>query len=365
MKIKHLFSALLSGIIFISSISSAFAASEEPIEVLDPLEDQVAVEFVDDEEMPEEEAIKEEPIAKENCSFTVPEEKVYNAEVITVRRKLRVDPGEVFRVKIFIKNTGNMPWFSKDSSCNGPRFTIGTSRDQDRASVFYTESAPNVEDTNWIAENRAGVDQLRTNPGEIASVTFWSKAPEEPDVYKEYFKPVITGVQWIDDAEFYFDVMVGETGASVQELRTRIDYANSSGSVMEVPLEGEKILNVDISEQKLYVKLDDYVIRELPVSSGAAATPTPYGETTIQLKQEVRVGSKPPHYIMPYFMWFRAGGYGFHALPSLGNDGGVFWTEALNHIGIPVSHGCVRLLPEDAEWVFGFAEIGTKVIVQP
>lgn len=61
---------------------------------------------------------------------------------------------------------------------------------------------------------------------------------------------------------------------------------------------------------------------------------------------------------------FRPSGYGLHALPSLGNDGGIFWTEALTHIGIPVSHGCVRILPEDAIWLYDFTEIGDTVTVQ-
>ena len=110
--------------------------------------------------------------------------------------------------------------------------------------------------------------------------------------------------------------------------------------------------------------LDNLSIAEFRVSSGAAKTPTPVGETSITLKQETRIGGKSPHYIMPKFMWFRTGGYGFHALPSLKTDGGFFWTEARNHIGIPVSHGCIRLLPEDADFLYDFADIGTRVKVQ-
>ena len=79
----------------------------------------------------------------------------------------------------------------------------------------------------------------------------------------------------------------------------------------------------------------------------------------------MRIGAKPPHYVMPKFMMFRQGGYGIHALPSLSRKGGdVFWTEARSHIGRPVSHGCIRVLPEDANFVYDFAEVGTPVDVQ-
>jgi lipoprotein-anchoring transpeptidase ErfK/SrfK len=34
-----------------------------------------------------------------------------------------------------------------------------------------------------------------------------------------------------------------------------------------------------------------------------------------------------------------------------------------NNYGIPMSHGCVNLSIEDAEWMFQFAEVGTMVDV--
>ena len=47
--------------------------------------------------------------SQEACKFAVPEEKTYDAEVVAVRRKLQVDEGELFRVKVFLKNDGSMP----------------------------------------------------------------------------------------------------------------------------------------------------------------------------------------------------------------------------------------------------------------
>ncbi|MEK7136820.1 MAG: L,D-transpeptidase, partial [Patescibacteria group bacterium] len=57
--------------------------------------------------------------------------------------------------------------------------------------------------------------------------------------------------------------------------------------------------------------------------------------------------------------------HGFHALPYLGKspESSGFWQEARSHIGIPVSHGCIRLLPEDAENVYEWVEVGTKVYI--
>lgn len=293
------------------------------------------------------------------CGFEVPEDKNYGAQIISIRRQLRVEPGETFRVKVFMKNTGSMPWFSNKSECLGPKMSLGTDRDRDRDSYFYDENLK-----GWEGTNRIGMDQYRTDPGQIASFTFWAQAGKNADVYKEYLTPVLKDIQWVDDAQFSFDVMIGDTGETATDIRKKLSFAGVSGSVSSIDLNAPKTLTVDLSEQNLYVYLGDVEVRKFRVSSGAAATPTPVGETNVFLKQWVRVGAKPPHYIMPRFMMFRAGGYGFHALPSLGGDGGVFWTEARNHIGSPVSHGCVRILPEDADWLYEFTDIGTKVIVQ-
>jgi len=373
MLLKRFFSALMVIMAFSLLTVSAFAEDFEDVSEDDGISDnvkQVLDEDVEEEEEVEEvvkEVSRAPKRAQESCGFDYPDTQTYKAEVVTVRRKLQVEEGETFRVKVFLKNNGNMPWFSNDSICLGPKMALGTDKIRDRESNFYAATLAGVEDTNWEGSNRIGLDQLRVNPGEIASFTFYSKAPSKTDIRKEYFAPVLKDIQWIEDPEALveFEVVIGDvTSDTPINLRKKLSYKSNSGSALDINLNGEKSLNVDLSEQRLRLKLDDQVIAEFQASTGASATPTPVGETSIKLKQDVRVGGKSPHYIMPKFMWFRDGGYGFHALPSLGGNGDHFWTEARSHIGIPVSHGCVRLLPEDADFAFDFAEVGTKVVVQ-
>lgn len=54
---------------------------------------------------------------------------------------------------------------------------------------------------------------------------------------------------------------------------------------------------------------------------------------------------------VPYVMYYDRG-YGIH---------GAYWH---NNFGTPVSHGCVNLAPNHAKWLFDWAEVGTKVVVQ-
>ena len=299
-----------------------------------------------------------------SCEYDVPEEIKYDAQVIEVRKKLRVETNEKFRVKVFIKNTGNIPWFSNISNCSSSVVYLGTDNERDHESLLYSPEIIEI-DNNWTDENRIGLDQLRVDPGQIASFTFWVKAFEDPDVVKEFMTPVVEGVTWIDNGMFSFDTIIGDPGEDPAVTNERMLLSWTSGSVMNLDLTAEKKISVDLSEQKMKIYLGGDLVREFTVSTGAPKTPTPVGNYEISLKQEVRIGAKPPHYVMPKFMMFRQGGYGIHALPSLSRKGGdVFWTEARSHIGRPVSHGCIRVLPEDANFVYDFAEVGTPVDVQ-
>jgi lipoprotein-anchoring transpeptidase ErfK/SrfK len=61
---------------------------------------------------------------------------------------------------------------------------------------------------------------------------------------------------------------------------------------------------------------------------------------------------------MPYWLEVVSGGsYGIHALDT--------WEcpTYLENLGRPVSHGCIRLSPENARWLYGQVEIGTPVFV--
>jgi hypothetical protein len=130
---------------------------------------------------------------------------------------------------------------------------------------------------------------------------------------------------------------------------------------------GRKAIYIDLSEQKATVIERGSIVAQYQVSSGAADTPTPKGEFEIHKKQKLRVSGLETPYRMPYYMAFTPNAsHGLHALPYLGEspESSGYWQEAQSHIGIPVSHGCVRFLPEDAATIFDWAEVGTKVYIQ-
>jgi len=144
-------------------------------------------------------------------------------------------------------------------------------------------------------------------------------------------------------------------------------------------IDGERWVEVDLSEQKLRAWEGDRIYLETPVSTGLSWWPTPVGEFRIWAKlraTKMEGGSGKYYYYLPnvpFVMFFenekvpRWKGYGLH---------GTYWH---NDFGRPRSHGCVNLptpiaeklyfwvgpvLPEGKKSVFATPENpGTRIVI--
>ena len=85
---------------------------------------------------------------------------------------------------------------------------------------------------------------------------------------------------------------------------------------------------------------------------------TPKGNFNI-LTKRTRPFSKEHGLYMPWFMGFTTQGHGIHELPEW--PGG--YKEGAAHLGIPVSHGCVRLGVGPAKEIYDWAEVGTPIVI--
>jgi len=119
----------------------------------------------------------------------------------------------------------------------------------------------------------------------------------------------------------------------------------------------DKLITVDLGKQKLYAWEGGRIQKEFSVSTGMRYTPTVRGSFKIYIKNEKQnmKGSYPPYepYFLknvPYVMFFK-GSYAIH---------GTYWH---NKFGSRASHGCVNLRVEDAQWVYEWAPMGTRVEV--
>jgi len=289
------------------------------------------------------------------CRYIPPAEMEYAVELVEVTVDEEIEGGDAFLVDVELKNTGNVRLFSEDSGCDDFHpISLGTQKEQDRASDFggnFTGLS------GWTAPNRIKMVEDYVDPGDSFHVKFQSIAPVGDDIYREWFQPVIEWVAWIGEP-FAVDIAVD---SPTESMYANIDFAEDL-SIAASELEGlERNLEVNLSAQMMYAKMGDIVVWSFPVSTGASATPTPTGDYQVLNKQELRIGGAYPHYRMPYWQGWRSDGYGLHALPYLANDGGAFWSEAWDHIGIPVSHGCIRQLPDDAVRLYEYTDIGTPM----
>lgn len=120
-----------------------------------------------------------------------------------------------------------------------------------------------------------------------------------------------------------------------------------------------KYIDINLSAQILSIFEEGKLLDSYMVSTGKRGMETPKGTFAVANKTP-RAWSKVYGLFMPNWMAILPSGkVGIHELPEW--PGG--YKEGAAHLGIPVSHGCVRLGVGPAKRVYDWAEIGTPVIV--
>ena len=123
-----------------------------------------------------------------------------------------------------------------------------------------------------------------------------------------------------------------------------------------------KEIVISISEQYMWAYEGDLIVAETYVSTGTAETPevtTPIGYWSILTKYDLQTmeGTISNEYYrvedVPWVMYFDNLGNALH---------GAYWH---NNFGYPMSHGCVNLPLDIAQFMYGWAPIGTAVSVIP
>lgn len=114
------------------------------------------------------------------------------------------------------------------------------------------------------------------------------------------------------------------------------------------------IAQISISHQTMTVYKDGFEKYSWPVSTARRGYYTPVGNYTAKWASKNHRSKKYDNAPMPYAIFFN-GGYAVHA------------TYDVKRLGRPASHGCVRLLPENAAMFFSLAlEEGlgnTKIVI--
>lgn len=117
----------------------------------------------------------------------------------------------------------------------------------------------------------------------------------------------------------------------------------------------DKLITVDTNRQQLTAWEGGKILKQVAVSTGLPQSPTVKGSFAIYTKlrfDDMRGVSpvKGKYYLpnVPYVMYF----YQAYALH------GTYWH---NNFGHRMSNGCVNLRTSDAQWLYNWAPIGTRV----
>lgn len=120
----------------------------------------------------------------------------------------------------------------------------------------------------------------------------------------------------------------------------------------DAPADGKRRIEVDISDQHLTVWQGEVPIFETTVSTGKPGHRTLPGTFRVYRKYE-QTRMTGPDYDTPDVPWtmYYSGDFAIH---------GAYWHD---NFGTPVSHGCINLRVPEARAIFGWADVGTEVVV--
>lgn len=138
-----------------------------------------------------------------------------------------------------------------------------------------------------------------------------------------------------------------------------LEINNSFDPLNPAPVKLRQKIIINTKQQTVTALLNNIPLNTFPASTGKAGFETPAGNYQIENKNK-RAWSGTYGLWMPYWMGFIGTTYGIHELPEW--PGG--YKEGRDHLGVPVSHGCVRLGEGSASWLYNWAQIGTLVLVE-
>jgi peptidoglycan hydrolase-like protein with peptidoglycan-binding domain len=125
---------------------------------------------------------------------------------------------------------------------------------------------------------------------------------------------------------------------------------------------GRRVVYERAGQRVWAIDKDENVIRSWLVSGSQYSNEVP-GTHQVYSKSEVSTAWNGKALLPLMVRWYQTdiGHLGFHAIPLLRTDNSPYQTEA--ELGTRLSGGCQRQANRDAQFMWDFAEIGTKVVV--
>ena len=123
--------------------------------------------------------------------------------------------------------------------------------------------------------------------------------------------------------------------------------------------EDELWVEADLNECRVIIRKGNEIIKEFKCSGGKKEEPTVTGIYKLENRGEWFYSEKYNEGALYWVRFYEQ--YLFHSVP-VDKDFNVI-EEEKEKIGTNASHGCIRLLEEDAKWFYFNVPDGTKVVI--
>ena len=187
------------------------------------------------------------------------------------------------------------------------------------------------------------------------------KNPEIVESILSFDPQVLGGWDWVAPDQIEFKPLADWTQGQKVTIRLKGGteaFRGVSGSYLRQDVESSftakpsKQIDVNLTEQKVYLYDNDKLVRTMICSSGSQATPSLTGTYSVYAKAE-KLDMRGEGYVAPNVPWVLMfnGDYTIH---------GNYWSTTF---GTPTSHGCVGLPLDEAEYLFNWTPMGTIVSI--
>jgi hypothetical protein len=103
--------------------------------------------------------------------------------------------GDIVNARISIRNKGTATWVNS----GGNKITLGADKPRDHFNNLMVKPSQRLSD----------MQQSTVKSGELANFTVKLKVPNKDGIYREYFTPVVEGVQWMENKNSFIEMKVG------------------------------------------------------------------------------------------------------------------------------------------------------------
>lgn len=135
-------------------------------------------------------------------------------------------------------------------------------------------------------------------------------------------------------------------------IATAANPRGTASRINQLKNSDNRWIEVNLNNQQVMAWEGNQLVHNAPISSGVEDHPTREGAFEIQ-SMHITASMRGEDYDVsdvPYTMYY-SGHYALH---------GTYWHQ---NFGTPMSHGCINLSLEDANWLFNWAHVGTPVVV--